>query len=104
MQNRRVDLYLTDNTDHTNGNTSVEYLTKRLEEYFSDYKFGFSLSHQIGGYMSDDGRFVLEKSIRITTIGLYSDEQYKLFVDGFKKLFNQESVLVCKQKIESNYL
>lgn len=104
MQNIRVDLFLTDNTDHTNGNSSVEDLTKRLEEYFCDYRFGFSLSHQIGGYMSDDGKFVLEKSIRITTIGLYSDDQYKLFINGFKKLFDQESVLVCKQKIESNYL
>lgn len=103
MQNRRVDFYLTDNQDHTNGNESVDDLTKRLAEFFSEYKLGFSLSHIIGGYISDDGKFVIEKSIRVTAMGLYSDEQFKLFTDGFKKLFNQESVLVCKQRVETNY-
>ena len=38
MQNRRVDFYLTDNQDHTNGNESVDDLTKKLAEYFSEYK------------------------------------------------------------------
>ena len=103
MKNRRVDFYLTDNVDHINVNDSVDALVKKLAEYFSEYKIGFSLNRQIGGYMSDEGKFVLEKSIKITAMGLYSDEQYKLFTDGFKKLFNQESVLVCKQRVETNY-
>ena len=89
-------------TSHISG-FPQENLTKKLAEYFSEYKLGFSLSHIIGGYMSDDGKFVIEKSIRVTAMGLYSDEQYKLFTDGFKKLFNQESVLVCKQRVETNY-
>lgn len=104
MENRCIDFYLTDNQDHVYGNSSVDELTQKLDEYFTQYKLGFSLSHQIGGYVSSDGKFVLEKSIRITAMGLYSDEQFKLFIDGFKKIFKQESVLVCKTKLNTEYL
>ena len=104
MKRTRLDIYLTDGSrDYLDLNSSINDLKKKLSDTFEIRNLGFSINNQIGGYLGIDGSYVIENSLKITLIGFYSKRQINDFVRFFKELYNQESVLVCKQELDSNY-
>lgn len=103
MKKIRIDFYLTDSIDYLSSEHSVEHIKQKLADHFQSYSMGFSINNQIGGYVNNDGKLVLEKSIKISIIGFYAKKQISEFVSAFKEIFNQESVLVCCQEIDTNY-
>lgn len=61
---------------------------------------GGTIFEEEGIYKHDDGTVVIEKTLRIEI--LFAEEpQVKSFVSELKKLFNQESIAVQKEEINS---
>lgn len=95
MKNKRTDIYVgISNRENKKGE-----FVKRLLIYCKEKKIDFSIIDQVGGYVFDNGNYMVEKSLRITLIGDYSDDYIKEFVDVVKKDYNQESILVNVREI-----
>ncbi len=83
---------------------SPEKVSKKLEEIFSKQEAPFSLTRSKGGYVTADGKYVNEESLKITLIGEYNDMQISEFAEDLKTFFNQESILVITKLVEQNYV
>ena len=103
MKKIRLDFYLTDSSKYLDANNSIDDLKEKLSYHFENYDMGFSINNQIGGYLSENGEYVVENSLKISVIGFYAKKDVDEFVKIFKQIYNQESVLVCKQELECNY-
>ena len=60
-----------------------------------EYKKGFSLVQQKGGYMMESGQYVFENSLALSIFEI-NEKQLFNFCDIFKKVFNQESILIVE--------
>lgn len=99
MNNKRIDIYV----GLGNQDIKKEDFVERLSLYCEKNKIDFSLLEQDGGYVLDNGGYVIEKSIRITLIGNYRKESIIDFVNVVKKDYNQESILIDVQEIGVQY-
>lgn len=105
MINHRIDIYISNGLkDSSNKEISIDDAKDKIAKVFSEYKIGFSINNQKGGYLYDDGTYIIENSLRITTTGNYSDDIVHEFVEKLKEYFNQESVLICKKDIDVEYM
>lgn len=70
---------------------------------FSKYKFDFSLTFQKGGYVAQNGEYILENSLNLVVIGNFEQPQIDAFINNVKEYFNQESVLFLEKKIDAEF-
>ena len=61
---------------------------------------GFSMHIMNGGYIHQNGDYILEKSLNISLCYINKKQVMKIAKE-LRKVFNQESVLVLKQKTDS---
>ena len=73
-----------------------------MHDVFSKYKIDFSINKVIGGYIHDDGTYIIEDSLKMTFIGERSLKEEKEFVNELKLYFKQESILLIKTNIDSS--
>lgn len=78
-------------------------LSDIIVDFFSRKNIDFSLLKMNGGYLYDDGSFVLENGVCITIIGS-SDEKILKLAKTFKMFMFQENVLVIKNKVETKII
>lgn len=88
----------------SNRHLAINDVKKDLEEAFKQDSVNFSLTLQKGGYVSENGSYVLEESIRIVLIGEHSDEELTYLINKLKKLYNQESLLYIRKEIDQEYV
>ena len=89
-----------DNKDHL----TLNRVKSELEAYFKSRMVDFSLTTQLGGYVTESGDYVLEDSVKIIFIGALSEDRLLAFVEGIKKIYNQESILYIRREIEQEYV
>ena len=87
-----------------NHKIALNQVQKNIEKAFSKYLINFSLSIQKGGYVHEDGSYVLEDSLKIVYIGDYEEETVLSVIDDLKRIYDQESVLLIKKRIEQEYV
>ena len=78
-------------------------LSDIIVNFFSRQNINFSLLRINGGYLYDDGSFVLENGVCITIIGS-SDEKILRLAKTLKMFMFQENVLVIKNKLETKII
>lgn len=83
---------------------SYEGLVKQITSFFKEYKIDFSLNKQFGGYVYEDGTYEIEDCAKLTFIGKRSVSDEDEFFNKLKKKFNQESILVVKKTIISDFV
>lgn len=105
MFQERVDIYIADGSiDLLNDKSTINIAKQRVADYLSKTNTGFSINNQIGGYLCENGVYAIENSLRISLTGVFDEEFLNNFIEHFKKVYNQESVLVCKKKVEMEYI
>ncbi len=76
---------------------------KTVEDLIAKTFNGGTISESHGVYKHDDGQTVIEKTLRIEIL-FSNDIEIKKFAKHIKEIFNQESVAVEYQKIESELI
>lgn len=80
-----------------------EKVKERLSLLFNEYKIDFSIVDLVGGYILEDGTYIIEDSLKVSLIGEKNhDDLIELFND-VKKLYNQEKILVDIHDIEVKF-
>lgn len=74
-----------------------------LTEIFKKHEIGFSLNTQIGGYVHDDGTYVIEDGIKMIFVGNNDIATEQSFIDELKSKFHQETILMIKKNIEAEF-
>lgn len=105
MKNWKYDIYLgcRDKTTRQE-KISREYLEEILNPIFVRNKVGFSITKQAGGYIHEDGKYIIEESIKITLIGHILKRNIDKFVAILKDKINQEHILLVKKEVVMDYL
>lgn len=78
-------------------------LSDIIVDFFARYNIDFSLLKINGGYLYNDGSFVLENGICVTIIGSI-DEKILKIAKAFKMFMCQENVLVIKSKLDTKII
>ncbi len=73
---------------------------KIVTNLLTSYTDGATIFDANGIYKHDDGTIVVEKTLRIELL-FVEVETVKIIVDTLKKLFNQESIVVQHEVVES---
>ena len=71
--------------------------------FFAKYNIDFSLLKINGGYLYNDGSFVIENGICVTIIGS-ADEKILRLAKIIKMFMCQENVLVIKSKLDTKII
>ena len=79
---------------------SREELEDIVVSYFDRNHIDFSFLHAQGGYLHQDGVFVIEDSLCISIIG-DSDLDILGLAEGLSMYMNQENVMVIKNTVKS---
>lgn len=66
-----------------------------VKQKMENLKKGFSLYEQKGGYEMESGQYVFENSLVLTIFKIEKMEMFAI-CDYFKKVFNQESILIVE--------
>lgn len=105
MKTEKYDIYIGCKDKETYAeDTALAYIKTKTAELFSESEMGFSLTAQLGGYVHTDGTYITENSLKITLIGNLDETELGNFIDAVKKDYNQESVLVVKKDIDTEYI
>ena len=78
--------------------------TKELENAFKDNKIPFSYSYINGGYISNDGRYIKEDSVKITLINELKKDKLHFFINTIKEIYHQETVLLVVSDTDTKYI
>ena len=78
-------------------------LSDIIVNFFSRQNINFSLLKINGGYLYDDGSFVLENGICVAIIGS-TDEKILKLAKALKMFMCQENVLVIKSKLDTKII
>lgn len=101
MNINRYDLYLgCKDKDSFNDTFTVEKIKNNLVNICGDKKIGFHMSDLLGGYLHDSGKYVLEKSLKITFMGEIDEDIITKIANILKKEYNQESIMAMKKVIQ----
>lgn len=104
MNSQRIDIYISNGSiDLLDDKSTINLAKERIGEYLANTSTGFSISNQVGGYLCENGVYAIENSLRISLIGNFKDVFLNDFIEHFKKLYEQESVLVCKKNLNVKY-
>ena len=79
---------------------SREELQELVVSFFERYHIDFSLMRADGGYLHENGEFVMEDSLCINIIGDYDLEITEL-ARSLSMYMNQENVLVVRKAVKS---
>lgn len=74
---------------------------KMLMNYFTD---GATITEATGFYRHDDGTLVIERSLKIEILDFLENFNLIHAVDDLKRMFNQESIAVETQEINSKLM
>ena len=78
-------------------------LSDTIVDFFARHNIDFSLLKTSGGYLYNDGSYVLENGICVSIIGS-NDEMILTLAKSFKMLMCQENVFVIKNKLETKII
>ena len=81
----------------------IAYVKETILKAFDKYQINFSLNTQLGGYVYQDGNYIIEDGFKMTFIGKRNKEEEQLFFNELKKIFNQESILVIKREVDATF-
>ena len=88
--------------EYASSKDKQQYETKKYLDVLKDvcrsYKVAFSVDIEEGGYYHEDGEYTEETSLVLVLIDADDDIVKKIAVD-LRRLFNQESVLVTKNRV-----
>lgn len=87
-----------------NHHLTLDEVRKDLEEVFKTYSLNFSMSLQQGGYVSENGDFVFEDSVKLVFIDTIEEKRILRFIGAVKKIYNQESILYIRKEIDQEYV
>ena len=82
----------------------LDDVRKYITEAYMQEKIDFSAAFVKGGYLHENGDYILENSILYTFIGDYTKEDADAFFEEVKRTINQESILVCETEIDNKYM
>ena len=74
-----------------------------IENLFNHYGMGATLKECRGIYTHDDGTAVIENTIEAFTLEA-TDESIKALANDIKKALNQESILVKKETVNTEFI
>ena len=103
MKSKRLDIYVGLSDKNHNRLDNINVIRNKFSSYFTDERIDFTITDLIGGYVLDNGEYMIEDSIKISVDGIADKNVIKEFTDEVKKLLNQESVLVDLTNIELEY-
>ena len=95
MKTKRVDIYVgLGNQNKDKDIETIDSFKSKLAKHFKKYEVDFSIADQLGGYVREDGSYIVEDSLRITLVGDTKEEDLNEFIDFIKKEYNQETIMV----------
>ena len=101
---KRYDIYLgCKNTDYKDENTRAQ-VKKQISKILCQSQLGFSITNQLGGYLHEDGTYIIEDSLKITLIGDIEKAELEKYVKALKDEYNQEKILVISRNIDVSYI
>ena len=103
MKSKRLDIYVGLTDRKHNRLENVKTIRNEFSSYFTDERIDFTITDLIGGYVLENGEYMVEDSIKISVDGISDKEIIKEFTDEVKKILDQESVLVDLTDIELEY-
>lgn len=103
MKSKKLDIYVGLSDQNHNRLKNIKAIRNKFSSYFKDERIDFTITDLIGGYVLENGEYMIEDSIKITVTGISDKELIKEFTDEVKTLLNQESVLVDLTDIELEY-
>lgn len=101
MNTIRYDVYIGSHQKENDLRIDAGVFKNILHDVFSKYEIDFSINKLIGGYIHEDGTYIVEDSFKMTFIGKRSLKEEKEFVDELKSYFKQESILLIKTNVDS---
>lgn len=104
MKNKRLDIYVGLGNQIHDKYDDAEAAKNKFSSYFNDEEIGFSIVEQVGGYVLENGKYIVENSLRISIIGDIDNDNIKTFANAVKDAFNQETVLINLTNIDSEYV
>ena len=75
---------------------STSKFVEIVQSICKNNNIGFSMHVMNGGYIHENGTYVLEKSLNISLIDITREQSFEI-ADVLKSLFNQESVIVLEE-------
>lgn len=69
-----------------------------------NYFDGATITEATGFYKHDDGTLIIEKSLKVEILDFNDDFNLKASVADLKKLFNQESIAVQIEEVNSQLM
>lgn len=85
-------------------NTFIEYNVDDIKKIVTDVckieKIGFTMKNCNGSYTCNDGTYITENSLELTISGINEEKAKKLALT-FKKILNQECVIVTKELVDT---
>ena len=102
MVKNQVYIGLNDKNTHQQKFDQEKY-TNIVKEVCRNYRVPFSLSEMDGGYFHNDGSYVEEKTLCLTFFDL-SKEMVMEIAKDLCTFFNQESVLVSSDQVETVFV
>lgn len=99
MKEIKIYVGLNDADLHTQKFETPKYM-KVLKSVCKNYGVGFSIEQINGGYFHEDGTYVEENTLVLTLIDI-PKETVKEIAKDLCIFFNQESVLITKDEIET---
>lgn len=76
---------------------------KIISKICKSQNIGFSIKSMNGGYIHNSGIYTFENSIELSIFGV-TEEQIMTLAKKLKKIFNQESIIVIKEKVETTFI
>lgn len=83
---------------------STEGAENFVLQYVAGVLWGWTVSLCKWVFQHDDGKIVIENSIKIETLGFKDDEVYKEFAKCLRDEFNQESVLLEVSEVSEYFI
>lgn len=81
---------------------STEELGEIVDEYFQKKKINYSMQHVGGGYLHENGKFVIENTLCIILVGKQNFDIVK-FAKGLSMYMNQECLMITKNDLLSEF-
>lgn len=83
---------------------SPKYLIRQLDQIFVKAGIGFSMTDHVGGYLHENGTYIIENGVMITVVGNIEKDRVNRFISFLKETNNQECVLLVEKEIKRKYL
>lgn len=82
---------------------TFDELKNTFKKFSNDSSLPFSAQFSQGGYIHKNGDYVNEDALHIIVVDNIEENRIIRFCNETKKMFNQESILVVRRKLDQQY-